>query len=101
MKLSKEYIIVEIIPTHSNAKVGFIAQLQALKIKSHAKSYINEVFSWDYTVYDLLSISYFYQGLYDEALFYSSLALKMSPKDERLLNNLEIIKKVKENESTK
>ena len=33
MKLPKEYIIVEIIPSHSNSKVGFIAQLQALKIK--------------------------------------------------------------------
>ncbi len=33
MKLPKEYVIVEIIPTHSTAKVGMIAQLQALKIK--------------------------------------------------------------------
>ena len=33
MKLPKEYIIVEIIPNHSNSKVGFICQLQALKIK--------------------------------------------------------------------
>ena len=33
MKLPKEYVIVEIIPSHSNAKVGFICQLQALKIK--------------------------------------------------------------------
>ena len=33
MKLPKEYIIVEIIPNHSNSKVGFIVQLQALKIK--------------------------------------------------------------------
>ena len=33
MRLPKEYIIVEIIPSHSNAKVGFVAQLQALKIK--------------------------------------------------------------------
>ena len=33
MKLPKEYIIVEIIPSHSNAKVGNIIQLQALKIK--------------------------------------------------------------------
>ena len=32
-KLPKEFIIVEIIPNHSNAKVGFIVQLQALKIK--------------------------------------------------------------------
>ena len=33
MKLPKEYVIVEIIPSHSNAKVAFICQLQALKIK--------------------------------------------------------------------
>ena len=33
MKLPKEYIIVEIIPSRSNAKDGFIVQLQALKIK--------------------------------------------------------------------
>ena len=33
MKSLKEYIIVEIIPSHSNSKVGFICQLQALKIK--------------------------------------------------------------------
>ena len=32
-KLPKEFIIVEIIPNHSNAKAGFIVQLQALKIK--------------------------------------------------------------------
>ena len=35
MKLSKEYVIVEIIPNHSNSKVGFICQLQALKIKNN------------------------------------------------------------------
>ena len=35
MKLPKEYIIIEIIPNHSNAKVGFIVQLQALKIKDN------------------------------------------------------------------
>jgi DNA polymerase III alpha subunit (gram-positive type) len=33
MRLPKEYIIVEIIPSHSNSKYGFIVQLQALKIK--------------------------------------------------------------------
>lgn len=35
MRLPKEYIIVEIIPNHSNAKVGFIVQLQALKINNN------------------------------------------------------------------
>ena len=33
MKLPKEYVIVEIIPSHSQASLGFIVQLQALKIK--------------------------------------------------------------------
>ena len=33
MKLPKEYIIVEIIPSHSNARFGYIVQLQALKVK--------------------------------------------------------------------
>ncbi len=66
--------------------------LGALKIKKHTKSYINEVFSWNHTPYDLLSISYFYQGLYDISLFYSDIALKMNPNDERLKENNEIIK---------
>lgn len=35
MKLPKEYIIVELIPSHSNQKCGFIVQLQALKIKDN------------------------------------------------------------------
>ena len=33
MKLPKEYVIVEIIPSHSKAYFGFIVQLQALKVK--------------------------------------------------------------------
>ena len=33
MRLPKEYIILELIPSHSNSKIGFIVQLQALKIK--------------------------------------------------------------------
>ena len=31
--LPSKFIIVELIPSHSNSKIGFIAQLQALKIK--------------------------------------------------------------------
>ena len=59
----------------------------ALKIKTHTKSYINEVFSFDHTIYDLLSISYFYQNDIELALFYSNKALEISPNDERLINN--------------
>lgn len=67
--------------------------LQALEIKTHQKSYINEVFSWDYTVYDLLSLAYYYLDNKERALYYVRLALEMEPNNERLLKNLEIMEK--------
>ena len=68
--------------------------LDALKIEKNGKSYINEPFSYNHTIYDLLSISYFYLGDTNEALKYSNLALEMSPNDERLNNNNKIIKEL-------
>lgn len=65
--------------------------LLALKIDKHQKTYINEVFSWDNTVYDLLSLSCFYQQKYYESLKYVKKALEMNPKDKRLQENLKII----------
>ena len=73
--------------------------LMALSIEKHPKSYINEVFSWDNTVYDLLSLAFFYLEEYELALHYVNLALKMNETDERLLNNKAIIEnKLKEND---
>ena len=66
--------------------------LEALNIKYHQKTYINEIFSWDKTPYDLLSLSYYYQGKYEEALKNANIALSMQPNDLRLKNNIEIIK---------
>lgn len=63
----------------------------ALQIDTHMKSYINEPFSWDHTIYDLLSISYFYQNKLQDALNYSNKALDMSPNNERLISNHKII----------
>ena len=63
----------------------------ALEIKTHAKSYINEPFSWNHTVYDLLSLSYYYQKKYDLALHNINLAIEISPNDERLYNNKKLI----------
>ncbi len=65
--------------------------LQALQITTKEKIYINEVFSWDNTIYDLLSLSYFYQSKYDKALDYINQAIAMKPNDERLLQNKKII----------
>ncbi len=72
--------------------------LLALSITEHKKTYINEVFSWDNTVYDLLSISSFYLEKYDDAYEYAKIALDMNPDDERIKNNLRLIEdKIKEN----
>ena len=65
---------------------------EALKIRKHEKNYINEPFSWNHTIYDLLSISLFYQGKLEESLFYSEKALRMSQNDDRLIKNNKIIK---------
>ena len=61
------------------------------------KTYINEVFSWNNTVYDLLSLSYFYQGFYELSLKYVDLALSMEPDNERLLKNKKIIEEKNKN----
>lgn len=66
--------------------------LQALTIKNREKVYINEVFSWDETIDDLLSLSYFELGLFDLSKFHMEKALNINPKNKRILNNLNIIK---------
>lgn len=63
----------------------------ALKIKTHQKTYINEIFSWNETVYDLLSIAYFNVGDFEKSLENINQALKINNSD-RLRKNLEIIK---------
>lgn len=65
---------------------------KALEIEVNERYYINEVFTFDYTAYDLLSIAYFYINDLVSALYYSEKALKMEPNDERLKNNNKIIK---------
>ncbi len=79
-----EYQLQDWVEVEKNCK-------EALKIGTHMKSYINEPFSWDYTIYDLLSISYFYQGKFKEALCYSNKALEMDPNNDRLINNHKLI----------
>lgn len=74
--------------------------LKALEITNHQMLYINEPFSWDHTIYDLLSLSAYYQGNYQKSLEYVNLALEISPTHERLLNNKKLIEnKIKEIEN--
>ena len=62
----------------------------ALKITSHEKTYINEIFSWDSTIYDLLSICLYNTKRYKEALFYINMAIDMDSENERLQSNKKI-----------
>lgn len=67
----------------------------ALNIKNHEMTYINEPFSWDYTVYDLLSIACFNLNEIDESIKYINIAIDMEPLNERLINNKSIIEEKK------
>lgn len=76
--------------------------LKALEIMTHTKSYINEVFSWDHTVYDLLSICYFYEGNIEKSLEYIDMAIKYNSdksNNNRLKNNKNIITEVLKNKN--
>ena len=68
--------------------------LKALNITIKEKSYINEIFSWDYTVYDLLSLSYYHQNEKYLALKYIDKALEMNKDDKRLITNKIIFEKM-------
>ena len=65
---------------------------KALKIKNKSFSYINEEQAWNDTIYDILSLSCFYNKKYKQALNYLKIAISLNPECERLKNNLEIIK---------
>ncbi len=70
--------------------------LKALQITHHEKTYINEVFSWDSTIYDLLAIACYNLKKYNYAIYFNTLALEKSPTNERLLNNHQIYKKAED-----
>ena len=70
---------------------------EALKIKEHTKSYINEKFSWDHTPYDVISICYFNISKFKDSLENINKAINLDPQNERLLKNRELIKKAYNN----
>ena len=65
--------------------------LKSLTIKEKDLIYINEVFCWDCTIDDLLSINYYNIELYDLALFHINKALKYDKNNKRLLDNKKLI----------
>ena len=69
--------------------------IEALKIKTHEKTYVNERFSWDETIYDLLSIVKYNKKDYDKSLYYINKSLEINPNNKRILKNKELIEKEK------
>lgn len=70
---------------------------QAIKITKHQKTYINELFSWNETPYDLLSLASFHKNLLPEALYYIDKALEINKNNERIKNNKKLIEKLLNN----
>ena len=75
----------------NNFKDAIIYLERALQIEGRYKSYINEPFCYDSTVYDLLSICKYYTGNYKDSLYYITKALKIDKDDDRLINNRKLI----------
>lgn len=65
---------------------------QALKIDKKTENYINMGYSWDHTPDDLAAIACYHLGMYGRSLAHAEAALRLSPGDERLQNNFDIIK---------
>ena len=84
-----EYAIMKYELKDYLAVINYVTK--ALIIKNRPYTYINEIFSYDYTPYNLLSISYYYLGLYDISLYYIKKAIDMDKDNEILQNNKRII----------
>ena len=69
---------------------------KALDIKNNNKTYVNESFSFDHTIYDLLSLCYYFKNDKYLALYYVEKALSISPNIKRLQNNKTYFKNMKE-----
>lgn len=65
--------------------------IKALSITKKDMVYVNEVFCWDNTIDDLLSLNYYNLGLYDLSLYHVNKALEYKSDDERLINNKKLI----------
>lgn len=65
---------------------------KALQITDKSNSYINEEFCWNSFIYDLISVNALAIGKITEAINYCETAHKLNPNDERIKNNLKIMK---------
>lgn len=67
--------------------------LKCLEIKNKSKTYLNEYFSWDGSIEDMLSICEFNLKNFKEALKYAAKAAKLKQNEKRIKENVKIMKK--------
>ena len=78
---------------NKNNKVIYYTN-KALSIKNKDMTYINEIFSWDNTIYDIRSIAFYNIGKYKASLKNINIAISMDKTNERLINNKKIIENI-------
>lgn len=64
--------------------------MKALRIKEHPKTYINEQFSFNGTLEDILSIAFFNIEDIENAIYWVDKAIALNPDDQRLKQNRKI-----------
>lgn len=62
--------------------------LSALNIDKRNLTYISQPDCWDYSIYDLLALSFYHLKNFDKAIVYGKVAVTLKPNDNRLINNL-------------
>jgi len=69
----------------------YLAVHEGLKITARSGSYLLEQEAWGCALYDFGAIACYRLGLYDQARQYAATACELSPNDERLKTNLQLI----------
>lgn len=75
------------------------AARRALEIRQRSETYLSEPEAWGEAPYDLLAIALYYTGDYRHALAMGEEALRRSPLDRRLRENLRLIRQKAEQSS--
>lgn len=70
----------------------YLMTQRALQVTQRSGSYLVEPDSWNHSLYDLGAICTYRLGLYEKSYEYAKIACQMEPDNERLKNNLELIK---------
>jgi glycosyltransferase involved in cell wall biosynthesis len=63
---------------------------KSIRISQKPLEYLVEDFAWGYLPFDLIAISAYYIGQYEEALLYGKKAVSADPKNQRLKDNLDL-----------